>query len=151
NTERAAPPRDAAERLYEQYFGGNSGRGLTARPTIKSLGSGFIVGAQGYIVTNEHVVKRAADLKIWVTLSNKQTYEARYVTGSQQYDLAFLKIEAPEALPFISVDNLSPSLLGQTVLVLGNPLGFGSSVSRGILSGKERTVTVEGYTFRNLL
>src|SRR4051812_35948460 len=150
NTERTVQ-KGPYEQGIEQYYGSGKNRGLTARATVQSLGSGFLVNADGYIVTNEHVVERAADLKIWVTLSNKQTYQARYITGSQQADLAFIKIDVPEPLPFISLDDLSPSLLGQTVLVLGNPLGFGSSVARGILSGKDRTVTMERATYKNLL
>jgi serine protease Do len=150
NTERTAP-RKGAEPAFEPIYGAPPSRGLSSRSTITSLGSGFLVHPDGYIVTNEHVVERAADLKIWVTLSNKQTYEAKYITGSKPYDLAFIKIEAEEPLPYINLDELSPKLLGQTVLVLGNPLGFGSSVSRGILSGKERTVTIQGNTYRDLL
>ena len=65
-------------------------------------------------------------------------------------DLAFLKIDAPQPLPFINLTDLSPNLLGETVLVLGNPLGYGSSVARGILSAKNRTVTVEEVDYRNL-
>jgi serine protease Do len=118
---------------------------------VQSLGSGFIVDPSGYIVTNEHVVERAAELKISVTTNDGKTYAARYIAGSPEADLAFLKIDAKEPLPFIDLGTLSPNHLGQTVLVLGNPLGYGSSVARGILSAKNRTVAIGETEFKNLI
>jgi serine protease Do len=109
------------------------------------------VDATGYIVTNEHVVERAADLKISVTTSTGKTYDAKYITGSSESDLALLKIESPEPLPYLDLETLSPNLLGQTVLVLGNPLGYGNSVARGILSAKGRNVTMDNTEYKNLL
>jgi S1-C subfamily serine protease len=87
-------------------------------------------------------VQRAADLKISVTTNDGKTYDARFVTSAPEADLAFIKIESKEPLAFVNLDDLSPNLLGQSVLVLGNPLGYGSSVARGILSAKGRAVTV---------
>ena len=121
------------------------------KQTVQSLGSGFIVDASGFIVTNEHVVQRAADLKISVTTNDGKTYIAKYIAGSPETDLAFLKIESKEKLPFIDLADLSPNHLGQTVLVLGNPLGYGSSVARGILSAKARAVTVENKDYKDLV
>jgi serine protease Do len=109
------------------------------------------VDPAGFIVTNEHVVERAANLKISVTTADGKTYEARYVTGAPEADLAFIKIESPAPLPFINLDDLSPNLLGQTGLVLGNPLGYGSSVSRGILSAKGRTISIDDNEYKDLL
>ena len=102
-------------------------------------------------MTNEHVVERAADLKISVTTSDGKTYSAKYITGSPESDLAFLKIESKTPLPFISLSDLSPNLLGETVLVLGNPLGYGSSVARGILSAKGRSISVENIDYKDLI
>jgi serine protease Do len=90
-------------------------------------------------------------LKISVTTNAGKTYTAHYIAGTQQADLAFLKIDSKEPLPFISPTDLSPNLLGETVLVLGNPLGYGSSVARGILSAKNRTVAVEDIEYKNLI
>jgi serine protease Do len=73
------------------------------------------------------------------------------VTGAPEADLAFIKIESPKPLPFINLDDLSPNLLGQTVLVLGNPLGYGSSVSRGILSAKGRSISIDDNEYKDLL
>jgi serine protease Do len=143
--------RNPEDELFNQFFGGPSSRPLTIRQTVQSLGSGFLIDAGGYIVTNEHVVERAADLKISVTTSSGKTYDARYITGSTESDLALLKIEGEDPFPFIDLKDPSPNLLGESVLVLGNPLGYGNSVARGILSAKGRSVTIDKLEFKNLL
>jgi S1-C subfamily serine protease len=143
--------RDPYDDVFDQFFGGGAmRRPRTVRQTVQSLGSGFIVDPNGLIVTNEHVVERAADLKISVTTHDGTTYEAKYVAGTAESDLALIKIEAKEPLPHIDLDDLSPNLLGQTVLVLGNPLGYGSSVSRGILSAQKRTIAVNNAEYKDL-
>ena len=153
NTERIVrrPYSDPADAIYEQFFGEQMRPRRSVAQKVQSLGSGFIVDPDGYIVTNEHVVERAADLKIFVTTADGQTYNAKYVTGDPAADLALIKIEAKKPLAFISLENLSPSLLGQTVLVLGNPLGYGSSVARGILSAKDRSIEVDGNEYTGLV
>ncbi len=153
NTERVIrrTVSNPADEFFNQFFGGPMARPRTYQQKVQSLGSGFIVDPAGYIVTNEHVVERAADLKISVTTSDGKTYTAKYVTGSPQSDLAFLKIDSKDTFPFIDLKNLSPNLLGETVLVLGNPLGYGSSVARGILSAKGRSISVENVDYKDLL
>jgi serine protease Do len=86
-----------------------------------------------------------------VTMNDGKVYNARYITGDEKKDLAFIKIEAKADFPFIDLNNLSPNLLGQTVLVVGNALGYGSSISRGVLSGTKRDITVEEVDYKNLL
>jgi serine protease Do len=142
--------RDAADEFYN-FFYGRMRPPRVIKQQVQSLGTGFIVDPSGYIVTNEHVITRANELKISVTTNDGKTYEARYITGEPESDLAFLKIEAAKPFPHIDLNDLSPNLLGQTVLVLGNPLGYGSSVARGILSAKNRTVEVGGNEFRGLI
>jgi serine protease Do len=153
NTERIVQRtvQNPYDELFNQFFGGPMRRPRVLSQKVQSLGSGFIVDPAGYIVTNEHVVQRAAELKISVTTPDGKNYTAHYVAGSPEADLAFLKIDAPQPLPYINLNDLSPNLLGETVLVLGNPLGYGSSVARGILSAKNRTVTVEEVEYRNLV
>ena len=153
NTERVVRRRvrDPFEDFAAQYFGNYRSKPREIRQTLQSLGSGFVVDPAGYIVTNEHVVQRAADLKIEVTLNDGKVYKARYITGDAKKDLAFLKIDAKADVPFIDLNNLSPNLLGQTVLVLGNALGYGSSISRGILSATKRDITVEEMEYKDLL
>ena len=153
NTERVVRRRvrDPFEDFAAQYFGNYRSGPREVRQTLQSLGSGFIVDPAGYIVTNEHVVQRAADLKIEVTMNDGKVYNARYITGDEKKDLAFIKIEAKADFPFIDLNNISPNLLGQTVLVVGNALGYGSSISRGILSGTKRDITVEEVDYKDLL
>ena len=153
NTERVVRRRvrDPFEDFAAQYFGNYRSRPREIRQTLQSLGSGFVVDPAGYIITNQHVVERAADLKIEVTMHDGKTYNARYITGDEKKDLAFIKIDAPQPLPFLSLEDISPNLLGQTVLVVGNALGYSSSISRGVLSGAKRDITIGGAEYKNLL
>ena len=153
NTERVVrrTVRDPFEDFYAQFFGYNRVRPREIRQTLQSLGSGFIIDPVGYIVTNQHVVERAADLKIHVTTNDGKTYNAHYIAGDDKTDLAFIKIDAKEAFPFISLDNISPNLLGETVIVVGNAVGYGSSISRGVLSAVKRTVTVDDVEYKDLV
>jgi serine protease Do len=143
--------RDPFEDFAAQFFGTYRSEPREVRQRLQSLGSGFIVDPAGYIVTNEHVVQRAADLKIEVTTSDGKVYNARYITGDPKQDLAFIKIEGQTGFPFIDLNNLSPNLLGETVIVVGNSVGYGSSISRGVLSGAKRDITVDDFEYKNLL
>jgi serine protease Do len=153
NTERVVrrTVRDPVEDFYAQFFGHNRIRPREVRQTLQSLGSGFIIDPAGYIVTNQHVVERAADLKIHVTTNDGKTYSAHYITGDDKTDLAFIKIDAETAFPSISLDNISPNLLGQTVIVVGNAVGYGSSISRGVLSATKRDITVDETEYKGLV
>ncbi|HYY14895.1 MAG TPA: trypsin-like peptidase domain-containing protein, partial [Chthoniobacterales bacterium] len=143
--------RDPIEDFYAQFFGYYRVRPREIRQTVQSLGSGFIVDPAGYIVTNEHVVERAADLKIKVTTNDEKTYSAHYITGDDKKDLAFIRIDANGPFPFINLDNISPNLLGETVLVVGNAVGYGSSISRGVLSATKRDITIDDTDYKNLV
>jgi serine protease Do len=153
NTERVVrrTVRDPFEDVYAQFFGYNRIRPRQIRQTLQSLGSGFIIDPAGYIVTNKHVVERAADLKIHVTTNDGKTYNAHYIAGDDKTDLAFIKIDAQTAFPFINLDNISPNLLGQTVIVVGNAVGYGSSISRGVLSAAKRNITVDETEYKDLV
>jgi S1-C subfamily serine protease len=108
NTERVVRRRvrDPFEDFAAQYFGNYRSRPREVRQTLQSLGSGFIVDPAGYIVTNDHVVQRAADLKIEVTMNDGKIYNAHYITGDKKKDLAFIKIDAKADFPFINLDNI---------------------------------------------
>ncbi len=153
NTERVVrrTVRDPFEDFYSQFFGYNRVRPREIRQTLQSLGSGFIVDPAGYIITNQHVVERAADLKIHVTTNDGKTYNAHYVTGDDKIDLAFIKIDAKTDFPFVSLDDISPNILGETVIVVGNAVGYGSSISRGVLSAANRNITVDDIEYKNLV
>ena len=153
NTERVVRKtvRDPVEDFYAQFFGYNRVRPREVRQTLQSLGSGFIIDPAGYIVTNQHVVERAADLKIHVTTNDGKTYNAHYIAGDDKTDLAFIKIDAQTDFPFINLDNISPNLLGETVIVVGNAVGYGSSISRGVLSAVKRNITVDNTEYKDLV
>ena len=154
NTQRVVKRRvrDPFEEFAAQYFGNyRSRQPREIRHTVQNLGSGFLVDPAGYILTNQHVVERAADLKIEVIMNDGKTYTARYITGDDKTDLAYIKIDANEPFPFISLENISPNLLGQTVIVVGNALGYSSSISRGVLSGMKREITIENTEYKDLL
>jgi len=153
NTERVVKRtvRDPFEDVYAQFFGYNRVRPREIRQTLQSLGSGFIVDPAGYIITNQHVVERAADLKIHVTTDDGKTYNAHYITGDDKTDLAFIKIDAQTAFPFINLDDISPNLLGETVIAVGNAVGYGSSISRGVLSAVKRNITVDDIEYKDLV
>src|SRR5437660_1734218 len=153
NTERVVrrAVRDPFEEFYSQFFGYDQARPHEIRQTLQSLGSGFIIDPTGYIVTNQHVVERAADLKIHVTTNDGKTYSAHYITGDDKTDLAFIKIDAKADFPFVSLDNISQNLLGETVIVVGNAVGYGSSISRGVLSAVKRNITVDNIEYKDLV
>lgn len=153
NTERIVrrAVQDPYDLFFREFFGGPARPQRELRQKVQSLGSGFLIDPAGYIVTNEHVVERAADLKIQVTMADGKTYSARYISGDPEVDLALIKIESDKPLPFISLDALSENLLGQTVLAIGNPLGYGIAVSRGILSANHRSITIGEVEYKNLV
>ena len=153
NTERVVrrTVRDPVEDFYAQFFGHNRVRPRQIRQTLQSLGSGFIIDPAGHIITNQHVVERAADLKIHVTTNDGKTYNAHYIAGDDKTDLAFIKIDAKTAFPFVSLDDISQNILGQTVIVVGNAVGYGSSISRGVLSAVNRNITVDDIEYKNLV
>lgn len=153
NTERVIrrQVRDPIDEFYSQFFGNYRSRPREIRQTLQSLGTGFFVDASGYIVTNQHVVERAADLKIEVVTNDEKTYSAHYVTGDDKKDLAFIKVDGKSDFPFIDLNNVSPNLLGQTVIVVGNAVGYGSSISRGVLSAQRRDITIDNIEYKNLI
>jgi serine protease Do len=153
NTERVVrrQVRDPFDDFAAQFFGVYRNRPREIRQTLQSLGSGFLVDPSGYIVTNEHVVERAADLKIEVITNDNKSFKGRYITGDSKKDLAFIKIDSGKPLPFVNLHDISPNLLGQTVIVVGNALGYGSSISRGVLSGVKREITINNNDYHDLL
>ena len=105
-------------------------------------GSGFILTPDGYIVTNYHVVGDADTVK--VTLYNGDTYDAQYIGGDEDYDIAVIKIDAAD-LPNVTLGNSDSLNVGDHVLAIGNPLGtLSGTVTDGIVSALERQVTIDG-------
>ena len=109
----------------------------TPRRLNLAYGSGFIISAQGQVVTNYHVIERAA--KITVRLSNdKDKFEATVIGVDPETDIAVLKINADQPLDFVNFGDSNAVRLGEPVVVIGNPLGVGLSVSKGVISAKYR-------------
>jgi serine protease Do len=143
---------DPFDAFFDRFYGGGVYRGgRIVQVPVRSLGSGAIISTGGYIVTNEHVVARAANTKIKVTLPDGTTYEATPVREDPDLDLALIKIKSDKPLPTLNIDDLSPNLLGQTVIAIGNPIGYESSVSTGILSATNRTLSIGGTSYDSLL
>jgi serine protease Do len=134
---------------FEGLFGGGQGGGNGAPVTRRgqSLGSGFIISADGYIVTNNHVVSPGAPNavveQITVTMPDRTEYVARLVGRDPDSDLAVLKIDARN-LPHVSFGDSTQARVGDWVIAIGNPLGFGGTVTSGIVSALYRNVGPTG-------
>jgi len=112
----------------------------TREQVVKGLGSGFLISSDGYIVTNEHVVNQAA--QIVVTLPDGKKYDAELVASDYISDIALLKIDAKEQLPFVTLGNSDDLMIGEWAIAFGNPFGLFDmgqpSVSQGIISATDR-------------
>ena len=111
-------------------------------PQAQSTGSGFLISADGYILTNDHVVKGAE--KIIVALGDRREMEAELVGSDPRSDLALLKIDA-QGLPFLTMADSDKLKVGEWVLAIGSPFGFDYSVTAGIVSAKGRGLRSETY------
>jgi serine protease Do len=136
-TEEIVEYRDPFAQLFQEFWGPYYRR--RAPDTRFSLGSGVIIDEEGWVLTNMHVVQRAR--RVWVQLSDGREFEAQpRIVGAARSDVALLQILAKEGEQFPTIQFATDEdlMLGETVLALGNPFGLGGSVSRGILSSKNR-------------
>jgi serine protease Do len=108
----------------------------------RSLGSGFIISADGYLLTNAHVVEGADE--ITVRLTDKREFKAKVIGTDKRTDLALIKIEAT-GLPVVKLGDPSKLKVGEWVLAIGSPFGFDNTVTAGIVSGKGRTLPQENF------
>ena len=144
---------DPFEDFFSDPFGGFFGRGQGGNggkrqrqvqtPKRTAAGSGVIISADGYIVTNNHVVDGADELM--VTLNDNKEYSARIVGADATTDLALIKIDAKN-LPAIQIANSDDVKVGEWVLAVGNPLGLNNTVTAGIVSAKARSMNTGGVT-----
>ena len=115
-----------------------------------SLGSGVIIdGQKKLILTNEHVVARASEIKI--TLADDQEFIAESVGSDPDSDLAVLQIKTSKNLPALTMGDSSDLMIGETVIAIGNPFGLTHTVTTGVISAVNRTVTTGGRTFRDFI
>jgi serine protease Do len=129
--------------------GGSSNGGKAQTREAMSLGSGFIISADGYVVTNNHVIagdpnsptsKGATLESVTVTLPDRTEYKAKVVGRDQAADLAVLKIEAPKPLPFVQFGDSTKTRVGDWVIAIGNPFALGGTVTAGIVSAIHRSI-----------
>ncbi|MFA4181371.1 Do family serine endopeptidase [Xylanibacter rodentium] len=134
--------------FFSDPFGGFFGRGnggtqkrQVQTPRRTATGSGVIISADGYIVTNNHVVDGADELT--VTLNDNQEHSARIIGTDKTTDLALIKIDGKN-LPAITIANSNDIKVGEWVLAVGNPLGLNNTVTAGIVSAKARSLGANG-------
>lgn len=130
--------------IFRHFFrmppGGNGN--APRRPAPQSLGSGFIISDDGYILTNHHVVEGAE--AVIVRLNDRRQLEAAVIGSDKRSDVALLKIDA-EDLPVVKIGNSDASEVGEWVLAIGSPFGFDYSVTAGIISATDRSLANETY------
>jgi serine protease Do len=137
--------------LMERFFGPQGDRGDSPRgngngdrqrsQTQRSLGSGFIIDAQGHILTNRHVIEGAEQIS--VTLNNGKDYDAKLVGKDARTDVALLKIEPKETLTHLNLGDSDAIEVGEWVMAIGNPFGLGgNSVTVGVVSYKGRSMSL---------
>jgi len=134
--------------LFADPFGGLTRRKTTRRYT--SLGSGFVIHPDGFVVTNAHVVMRAAGQE--VIFADGTKYEADRIAIDEKHDLAVLKIKADRSFPAITLGRSDDLMVGETVIAIGNPLGYHHTVTAGIISATDRTLTFrEDVEYKGLI
>jgi Do/DeqQ family serine protease len=125
---------------FEFYFG--NGRGGSMEQRESGAGSGVIISEDGFIVTNNHVIQNASELEI--VLNNNKSYKAKVIGTDSKMDIALLKIDADEKLPFVIFGDSEDIKVGEWVLAVGNPYNLTSTVTAGIVSAKARDLTNSG-------
>src|SRR5688572_7914466 len=131
--------------FYEFFrrFMPQPGPGTPREFQSQSLGSGFIISADGYVLTNAHVVE-AAD-EITVKLTDKRELKAKVIGSDRRTDIALLKIDAGASLPFVRFGNPERLRVGEWVVAIGSPFGFENTVTAGIVSAKGRSLPQENF------
>jgi serine protease Do len=141
------------DELLRRYFG-EGAPGMPGMPGVpegpdggepnegKSLGSGFIISADGYVITNHHVIKDADE--VIVRLQDRRELVAKIVGSDKRSDVALLKVEAKE-LPVVKMGSSDELKVGEWVLAIGSPFGFDHSVTAGIVSAKGRSLPSDNY------
>ena len=126
------------DETFRRFFERGPGSGMPGpeQPGHAALGSGFLIAADGYVVTNHHVIAGAG--RIIVSLGDGETFAAKLVGADQRTDLALLKIDAGRTLPFVEFGDSSKVRPGDWVMTVGNPFGLGGTVTAGIVSARGR-------------
>src|SRR5947209_4654479 len=121
---------------------GPQGPGPGPRPESRSLGSGFIISQDGYVLTNAHVVEGADEIN--VKLNDKREFKAKVIGSDKRTDIALIKIDAT-GLPAVKFGDPNKLKVGEWVIAIGSPFGFENSVTAGIVSAKGRSLPQENF------
>ncbi len=132
--------------FYRQFFGGN----LRTTPQVQEgIGSGFIISSDGYIITNQHVIDGAQSIKVTVSGKEEQ-YDAQVVGEDYDLDLAIIKIDGTD-YPTLTLGVSEQMRVGDPVMAIGQPYGLDHTVTTGVISAKERPITIEDRNYKNLI
>ncbi|MDB2415267.1 DegQ family serine endoprotease [Rickettsiales bacterium] len=130
-------PFEGLPELFEKFY---NKREIGPGRKATSLGSGFVIDPEGYIVTNNHVIENAEE--ITVTFHDDRKYNAKVVGTDPKTDIALLKIDTDEELTYVKWGNSDDARVGDWVIAIGNPFGLGGSVSAGIISARARDINM---------
>lgn len=136
------PPGSPFEEFFEQ-FKNQQPKQRDEKPKPLGIGSGFIISSDGFVVTNNHVVKDADE--IVVTLEGDKEYEAELIGTDSKTDLALLKLKDAKNLPYVAWGDDEKSRVGDWVLAIGNPFGLGGTATTGIISARGRDIRSGPY------
>ena len=133
--------------FYREFFGGS----MRQRTQVQTgIGTGSIITDTGYILTNYHVVEGADSVTVTLVGSNK-SLPAKVIGHDNQLDLAVLKVDAGHKLPYLTLGNSDNTRVGEWVVAIGNPYGLDHTVTAGVISAKERPITIEGRQYKNFI
>src|SRR5262249_33233624 len=127
------------QRFFQDFFDPGMPR------TAQSLGSGVLIDKDGHVLTNEHVVGGANHIK--VTLSDRREFDATLVGADSNNDLAVLKIDTTEKLPWVAPGSSKDLMVGEPVIAIGNPFGLSNTVTTGVVSALDRSIRSDDRTF----
>jgi serine protease Do len=138
------PPGSPFEEFFKDFFD-RQGRGpdQPQQRRGQSLGSGFVIDASGYVVTNNHVIDGAEEIR--VIFHDNQSLVAKLVGKDQRTDLALLKVEPKSPLPAVKFGDSDKARVGDWVVAIGNPFGLGGTVTQGIVSARQRDINAGPY------
>jgi len=135
--------------IFKRFFGREFEEFRRTIPQ-KGTGSGFIINQEGYVLTNEHVVRKADKIK--VTLSDGREFDGEVIGSDVTSDMAIVKIKA-DHLPTVTLGNSDELRVGEIVIAIGNPYGLQQTVTMGVVSAKGRSIPtgIEGHIYRNFI
>jgi len=131
------------DRFFQDFFEPRAAR------TVQSLGSGVLIDDRRHVITNEHVVAQAT--RVRVTLADGREFDATLVGADPNNDVAVLRVETKDALPFVEPGSSKDVLVGEPVIAIGNPFGLSNTVTTGVISATDRSLRTENRVFHGFL